>query len=201
MGRKRGFTIYSDNSGNDKISKKASLGTLATRWSVGVKRKPLMTTDVNVSSIFCNDSKKTVTKVNGKSDGSITEMQSVLNTAKSVSSYGATWRGGPEISIARDLAGDLQQVVAGGVAKLNSRIRASGKVEFDQLIEFRELLMLSAHELLVVVDKPRSMVLHSKSALSAQKVDRFGSMKLALNSQCYYVLYNDVYWYIRWKFF
>ncbi|QLL34841.1 hypothetical protein HG536_0H02160 [Torulaspora globosa] len=203
--RKRGFTIYSDNSGNGVVSKKAPLGTLATAWAAPATRKPLMATDVNVSSIFCNDSKKVLSKdavkVNGKSDGSITSMQSVLETAKTVPSYEATRCAGVTRVVARDSSSDLQRAVASGVARLNSRLRVSGNVGFDQLVEFQELMMLSAHELLVVVDESRSLVLHSKSALSAQRVDRFASMKLALNSQCYYVLYNDVYWYMRWKFF
>lgn len=205
--RKRGFSIYSDNSGNGEVSKKGPLGTLATSWAAGAAtRKPLATTDVNISSIFGNASRKVVSKNASKvnSDGSITAMQSVLETAKKVPSYGATRSAGAATrAVARDLSrsGDLQQTVVSSVARLNSRVRVASRDEFDQLVAFQKLVMLSEHELLVVVDESRSLVLHSKSALSAQRVDRFALMKLALNSQCYYVLYNDVYWYMRWKFF
>lgn len=205
--RKRGFTLYSDRVVPDgEVQQKIPVGQLSNTWSNNTRRdrrEPLVATDVNVSSIFTGSSMKLdAPRVNGKKDGCITSMQSLLNSSRTIPSCEKTKKKGSRrgATIAR-LQSPLQRQLINGLSSLNGQVRLSSNDEFDQLIEFDELVLLSPNELLVVVHGSKSLVLHSKNQIQPLKVDRFASMKLALNSQCYYLLYNDVYWYMRWKFF
>lgn len=196
--RKRGFSVCS---GGGERSRRAPLGQLAASWAAIAGRIADRSADGNVvvSSVFDWERRR---QPEQQPDAGVPlgALQSVLEGAQTVSrdvTSEARWT-----SRARDQGRDgaLLEALAHSLARLQSRARVAGRDELDRLIEFRDLKLLSAHELLVVCDAG-PMVLHSRSAITSIRVERFRSMKLALNSQCCYVLYNDVHWYMRWRFF
>lgn len=187
--KKRQYNVLSDGG-------RAPIGRLAT--ATVRARKPLRATDVNVSAVFKKENR--YSKRHNTADGSkllkATAMGGVLEESSTSRVLGAR-RVRPRLPRSRDES--LCTAVALALSKLNTRLQLL-KDELNQLVTFDQLVLLSEHELLVLTNC-KLLVLHSSTPLKQESVRRFGSMKLALNSQCYYVLYNDVDWCMRWKFF
>lgn len=161
--------------------------------NVVTKKRALRPTDVNVSAVF-NQSRTCKLPDTGLMKA--TALGGVLEEA-TTSRVARGRRVKPHLRRSRDRP--LSTAVSVALSHLNTRIQVlSG--ELDQLMAFERLVLLSQHELLVVTQR-KMFVLHSVIPLTREGVSRYGALKLAVNSQCYYVLYNDVVWFMRWKFF
>lgn len=189
------MSMKKGRSGTLPCGKRAPIGQLAIRVPV---RRPLRATDVNVSSVFRNQQGRVREKPRSSPLLRATAMGGALENT--TTSRVGTRRVRPRrIRGGKSRDGNLGAALSEALSLLHTRLRVLGG-ELDKLVAFHRLVRLSEHELLVVAS-PRLLVLHSGTPLTQETVDRFGAMKLALNSQCYYVLYNDVEWYMRWKFF
>lgn len=169
--------------------------------SVVTKKRALRSTDVNVSAVF---NRSSTCKIPDTGLMKATALGGVLEEA-TTSRVARGRRVKPHLRRSRDQGLEtsrdksLSTAVSVALSHLNTRIQVlSG--ELDQLMAFERLVLLSQHELLVVTQR-KIFVLHSVIPLTREGVSRFGALKLAVNSQCYYVLYNDVVWFMRWKFF
>lgn len=218
---RRGFCIDQENKGyptaQSNNRRRAPIGRLSLVDAITSSRlrKPLLPTDVNITAAF----ERNLTKASRAGPAAkapevrVTSMNAIIGGSRNTatSSPNSRVRAGrlrPYIVLSDDDTGSsgnsssLLRQLSVALSRLNTKYQIA-KRDFDRIVSFEELVLLSAHELLVIVKSParNTLVLHSNVPILIENVARFSNMKLALNSQCYLVLYNDITWYMRWKFF
>lgn len=77
--------------------------------------------------------------------------------------------------------------------------------EYDLLVSVKKAVWLSPSEVLVSTDNPkvRTVVLHNSEPVTMrvfEKEQHEAPKRLAISSKCCLTLYNDINWYLKWKF-
>lgn len=226
MERRRGLPIYQDE-GTHIEDKNAHGVALSGLSNFTPRRAPLRLKNVNVSSLFTARSTKDArtkrnlaplshlqapspTPATTKRTLDVKPVTSIIRESK-VTDGGASSRAKYHHALRRRMRDVPRDSLL--VHQLFSALNnfcllertSQSTAEYDLLVNVKHALWLSPWEVLVSTDEPtvKTAVLHSSQAVVIPLFElqqRETPKRLAISSKCRLTLYNDINWYLKWKF-
>lgn len=223
MERRRGFSVFQD--GTCTRSKQLRSVGVSRLSRITPNRAPLQFKNVNVSTLFCTSQvKRPRQKLNhaplsslhapscpsaGSEEAAESEHVSSILRASKIEHSAIPSRAVEKRALRRRMH-DVPQgfvLVHQLLAALNEfyllERTSQGTAEYDLLVNVKSAVWLSPSEVLVSTDNPKvgTVVLHNSEPVTMPVFERHEAPKrLAISSKCCLTLYNDINWYLKWKF-